>query len=64
MAAFCGCCGAEITLRAQACPVCGTPRHGMAQTASLFTLDQAPLPFEDEVRSAERPRLAFTCRCD
>jgi hypothetical protein len=29
MAAFCGCCGAEITLRAEACPVCGTPRHGM-----------------------------------
>ena len=29
MAAFCGCCGAEITLKAEACPVCGTPRHGM-----------------------------------
>lgn len=29
MAAFCGCCGAEITERAEACPVCGTPRHGM-----------------------------------
>ncbi len=29
MAAFCGCCGAEITDRAEACPVCGTPRHGM-----------------------------------
>lgn len=30
MAAFCGCCGAEITLKAEACPVCGTPRHGMS----------------------------------
>jgi zinc-ribbon domain len=29
MAAFCGCCGAEITDHAEACPVCGTPRHGM-----------------------------------
>jgi hypothetical protein len=29
MAAFCGCCGAEITLKAEACSVCGTPRHGM-----------------------------------
>jgi hypothetical protein len=29
MAAFCACCGAEITLKAEACPVCGTPRHGM-----------------------------------
>jgi hypothetical protein len=31
MAAFCGCCGAEITPRAEACPICGTPRHGMAE---------------------------------
>jgi predicted amidophosphoribosyltransferase len=29
MAAFCGCCGAEIGPKAEACPVCGTPRHGM-----------------------------------
>jgi hypothetical protein len=29
MAAFCSCCGAEITRRVEACPVCGTPRHGM-----------------------------------
>jgi hypothetical protein len=29
MAAFCGCCGAEITERAEACSACGTPRHGM-----------------------------------
>ncbi len=29
MAAFCACCGAEITRKAEACPVCGTPRHGM-----------------------------------
>ena len=29
MAAFCGCCGKEITEIVEACPVCGTPRHGM-----------------------------------
>ena len=29
MAAFCACCGAEINRKAEACPVCGTPRHGM-----------------------------------
>ncbi|HLH36480.1 MAG TPA: hypothetical protein VKX41_17545 [Alloacidobacterium sp.] len=28
MAAFCACCGAEITPRAESCPVCGTPQHG------------------------------------
>jgi hypothetical protein len=31
VAAFCACCGAEITLKAEACPVCGTPRHGMVR---------------------------------
>ena len=30
MAAFCACCGAEIGPKAEACPVCGTPQHGMA----------------------------------
>ncbi len=29
VAAFCSCCGAEITLKAEACAACGTPRHGM-----------------------------------
>ncbi len=29
MAAYCSCCGAEITLKAEACPACGMPRHGM-----------------------------------
>jgi len=29
MAAFCICCGTEITRRVEACPICGTPRHGM-----------------------------------
>jgi hypothetical protein len=29
VAAFCTCCGAEITRKPQACPNCGAPRHGM-----------------------------------
>jgi predicted amidophosphoribosyltransferase len=29
MAAFCACCGAEIGPKAEACPACGTPQHGM-----------------------------------
>jgi hypothetical protein len=39
MAAFCACCGAEITLKAEACPACGTPRHGMPQSDLLLTSD-------------------------
>jgi hypothetical protein len=39
VAAFCACCGAEITLKAEACAVCGTPRHGMLQPDFLPTLD-------------------------
>jgi hypothetical protein len=40
MAAFCACCGAEITLKAEACPVCGTPRHGMLQPETLLAHDR------------------------
>ena len=40
MAAFCGCCGAEITSKkAEACPVCGMPTHGMLQADSLPALE-------------------------
>lgn len=39
MAAFCGCCGAEITEKAEACRVCGTPRHGMLRVDGLTALD-------------------------
>ena len=44
MAAFCACCGAEITLKAEACPVCGTARHGMSQPDLLLTMDVDPDP--------------------
>ena len=39
MAAFCACCGAEITGREEACPVCHTPRHGMLPADGLMPLD-------------------------
>jgi hypothetical protein len=41
MAAFCGCCGAEITGKDEACLVCGTPRHGMGRPDALSPLDLA-----------------------
>ena len=54
MAAFCTCCGAEITLKATACPVCGTPRHGMFQSDKPITFDvDADLPQEDEAIGQE-----------
>jgi predicted amidophosphoribosyltransferase len=44
VAAFCGCCGAEITLKAEACPACGAPQHGMLRSDLL-------LPFEISTKS-------------
>lgn len=55
MAAFCGCCGAEITLKAEACPVCGTPRHGMVSSNSHIDLASE---FPNE--SAQAPQSPFT----
>jgi hypothetical protein len=60
MAAFCACCGAEITLKAEACAVCGTPRHGMLPPDLQPALDIATeLPKDDDAKSGKprRPRL-------
>ena len=60
MAAFCSCCGAEITLKAEACPVCGTPRHGMLPPDLQPELDLAiDVPLEDvgAGRKVRGPRL-------
>lgn len=52
MAAFCGCCGAEITSKkSESCPACGAPTHGMLLT-DLF---QA-LEFERETSQNEESR--------
>ena len=56
MAAFCGCCGAEITLKAEACPVCGTPRHGMSGISSPTSLAS-----EIPVNEAHAPHSLFAC---
>jgi hypothetical protein len=47
MAAFCACCGAEIKLKAEACPVCGTPRHGMLPPDQQPALDTGQDPSQD-----------------
>jgi len=60
MAAFCSCCGAEITLKSEACPVCGTPRHGMLPPDRQPTLDpgvDAPQENSELGQKVRRPRL-------
>lgn len=56
MAAFCACCGAEITLKAEACPVCGTPRHGMLQPDRFLTLDDDADSSQDVARIDRKAR--------
>jgi len=60
MAAFCACCGAEITLKAEACPVCGTPRHGMLPPDLQPALDIGTERQQDDGTKGgklRRPRL-------
>jgi len=61
MAAFCGCCGAKIIDAAEACPVCGMPRHGMLPVGLPISLaeDEGPMCCQgnlDEAGSGEEPR--------
>ena len=55
MAAFCGCCGAEITLKAEKCAVCGMPRHGMLRADRVSAMQMAPSSLEPKVASAAEP---------
>jgi hypothetical protein len=59
MAAFCACCGAEIKLKAEACPICGTPRHGMLPPDLRPVVDTGEQPSEDVGvdRKRRSPRL-------
>jgi hypothetical protein len=57
MAAFCACCGAEIKLKAEACPVCGTPRHGMLPPDLQPALDTSKGHSEEIEGKPRRPRL-------
>ncbi|HEX3940595.1 MAG TPA: hypothetical protein VHX11_03840 [Acidobacteriaceae bacterium] len=58
MPAYCSCCGAEITLKAEACTVCGTPRHGMmpAERPALCSDDDAPSQPTNASSSQKDPR--------
>ena len=62
MAAYCLCCGAEISLKAEACSVCGTPRHGMtrpdpASDGRQPSQQQARPEFSRELRKEmQRPK--------
>jgi hypothetical protein len=52
MAAFCGCCGAEITSKKnESCPACGAPTHGM-----LLTDPFQPMELERETSQNKEPR--------
>jgi hypothetical protein len=57
MAAFCACCGAEIKLKAEACPVCGTPRHGMLPPDQRPALDTDATQDVGVDRKRRSPRL-------
>jgi hypothetical protein len=56
MAAFCACCGAEIKLKAEACPVCGTPRHGMLPPDLRPPLDKGANSSQEGVGTDGKPR--------
>jgi hypothetical protein len=61
MAAFCVCCGAEITLKAEACPVCGTPQHGMWPQTNRLMASNADADFQEtKARSAGWRQLSTT----
>ena len=39
MTAFCACCGENVTLKTEACPLCGAPQHGMLPPDLVLTFD-------------------------
>lgn len=59
MAAFCGCCGAEITAKDEVCRICGTPRHGMLRADRM-----TPLDLGDEVTLLDDAAGTRCCRPD
>jgi hypothetical protein len=62
MAAYCGCCGAEITLKAEACAACGAPQHGMSfQEFSLTVAALDPMP-QGNAANADTCRMGTIAR--
>lgn len=58
MAAFCECCGAKITLRAEACPACGSPQHGMLQPDLQLPFDVDVDPSQEDAAGNPRRRMS------
>lgn len=58
MAAFCGCCGAEITMKAEKCAVCGMPRHGMIEAKRVPAPDMGASQLKTE---PEKPLGSDLC---
>jgi predicted amidophosphoribosyltransferase len=56
MAAFCECCGAKITLKPEACPVCGAPRHGMSQREPSFKINAGSNQSPKKIEINPEPR--------
>lgn len=66
MAAYCTCCGAEITLKAEACPVCGAPRHGTLRSDQSEIIGAQIGPVQDglNIGSEAPPDAPFSSRCE
>jgi hypothetical protein len=62
VAAFCACCGAEITLKAETCPVCGTPQHGMLQPDRLPGSDVGVGAPEEGLKIDQKLRGPLSCK--
>ena len=59
MAAFCACCGAEIGPRAEACPACGAPQHGMMPKSPRNSGSDTTSQKRDDEISPRTVRLAL-----
>ena len=60
MAAFCACCGAEITVKAEACPVCGNPLHGMSMSDLPLAVDIDTDPSGEDISTGRKPGESLT----
>jgi len=58
VAAFCACCGAEITLKAEACPLCGNPLHGMSKSYVPPRFDLDTESSREDIRNGRKPSNA------
>jgi hypothetical protein len=57
MPAFCACCGTEIKRKAESCPVCGTPRHGMSPAARRPLQNAGENPTQETADKPDNSRV-------